>query len=49
MMEINVAGMKPLIPAECFISTKHYIPSGFAHPIIYDSYINPYSWALLNQ
>jgi hypothetical protein len=49
MMEINAAGMKPSIPAECFISAKHYIPCGFAHPTIYTSYINTNTSALLNQ
>ncbi len=39
MMDINVAGMKPLIPSECFISAKHYIACGFAHQIIYTIHI----------
>jgi hypothetical protein len=39
MMEINVAGMKPLIPSECFISAKHYIACGFAHQTIYTIHI----------
>jgi hypothetical protein len=49
MMEIDAAGMKLLIPSECFISANQYIPCGFAHPSIYNSYINTYSSDLMNQ
>jgi hypothetical protein len=39
MMEINVAGMKPSIPSECFISAKHYISCGLVHQTIYTTHI----------